>query len=363
MTKEIVVLGAGVIGLTTALQIQEKGGYHVTIIAEVLPSDPKTIKYTSHWAGAHHVSLANEGTLQHRLDSETFTEMWKLSAPGAVGEGCFLRLHQREFYDYVRSEDVLLAMPNHQPIPDNELVPGAVEGVSFDTITVDIPVYLNYLMARFLAGGGSVVRGAVQHINQVIEGGVSLFSNGKGGACRPDAIIVCVGLGARTLGGIEDKSVMPIRGQTVLLRAPWVRVGSTLKKDGGWTYIIPRRSGNVVVGGTKEENDWYPLPRPETTLDILKRALLLCPDLAPPEVRAQRQPAVEDLQSLILEECCGLRPYREGGMRLEVERLQAPNGAQVPIIHNYGHGPAGYMSSFGSASVALDLLEKSFKLA
>jgi len=41
---------AGVVGLTTALKIQEKGGYNVTIIAEVLPSDPKCIKYASHWA-------------------------------------------------------------------------------------------------------------------------------------------------------------------------------------------------------------------------------------------------------------------------------------------------------------------------
>ena len=40
----------GVVGLTTALKIQETGDYQVTIVAEVLPSDPKTIKYTSQWA-------------------------------------------------------------------------------------------------------------------------------------------------------------------------------------------------------------------------------------------------------------------------------------------------------------------------
>lgn len=40
----------GVIGLTTALRIQEKCEYAVSIIAEVLPTDPKSIKYTSHWA-------------------------------------------------------------------------------------------------------------------------------------------------------------------------------------------------------------------------------------------------------------------------------------------------------------------------
>jgi hypothetical protein len=40
----------GVIGLSTALRIQEQGKYKVTIVAETLPSDPKTARYTSHWA-------------------------------------------------------------------------------------------------------------------------------------------------------------------------------------------------------------------------------------------------------------------------------------------------------------------------
>ena len=40
---------AGVIGLSTALKVQENG-YAVTILAETLPSDPKSIRYTSQWA-------------------------------------------------------------------------------------------------------------------------------------------------------------------------------------------------------------------------------------------------------------------------------------------------------------------------
>ncbi|KAG8787505.1 D-amino acid oxidase [Ceratobasidium sp. 428] len=45
----IVVIGAGVIGLSTALRIQELG-HKVTILAENLPGDKKTIEYTSPWA-------------------------------------------------------------------------------------------------------------------------------------------------------------------------------------------------------------------------------------------------------------------------------------------------------------------------
>lgn len=43
-------IGSGVVGLTTALKIQLRGTYQVTIVSEIIPSDPKSIKYTSRWA-------------------------------------------------------------------------------------------------------------------------------------------------------------------------------------------------------------------------------------------------------------------------------------------------------------------------
>ena len=81
------------------------------------------------------------------------------------------------------------------------------------------------------------------------------------------------------------------------------------------------------------------MPRPETTLDILERGLALCPELAPPEIRSERAPTIDDLKPLILEEGCGFRPGREGGIRLETERIEVPNagGRKVPVVHNYGY--------------------------
>lgn len=97
-------------------------------------------------------------------------------------------------------------------------------------------MYLPYLLARFLAKGGSVIRNSLQHISQVIEGALTPF--------KPDALVVCAGIGARFLGGVEDKDVFPIRGQTVLIRAPWMKSGEYIPgRD--VTYIIPRRSGDV----------------------------------------------------------------------------------------------------------------------
>jgi glycine/D-amino acid oxidase-like deaminating enzyme len=107
-----------------------------------------------------------------------------------------------------------------------------------------------------------IIRASVQHIDQLIEGGTSAFTSNGSGPNPPDAIIVCAGLGARTLGGVEDLEVHPVRGQTAILLAPWVKNGLTISSPGGdgkeafLTYVIPRRSGDVVVGGTKEADDW-----------------------------------------------------------------------------------------------------------
>jgi hypothetical protein len=127
------------------------------------------------------------------------------------------------------------------------LIPEAKSGLTFSTVSIDVPIYLNYLLTRFLAQGGRILRGSVLHINQVLEGGTGFFAGGSKLDPLPAAVIVCVGISARFLGGVEDKDVYPIRGQTVLIRAPWVRFGKTVTLDevGNKTYIIPRRSSDV----------------------------------------------------------------------------------------------------------------------
>jgi len=191
----------------------------------------------------------------------------------------------------------------------------------------------------------------VQHLSQVAEGAFTA-------KVAPDAVVVCVGIGARSLGGVEDSDVFPIRGQTVLLRAPWIKFGRTQSSlDGLWTYIIPRRSGDVIVGGTKVANDWYPHPRPETTADIIKRGLDLCPELSP-AYATNPVPSAEDVKSILIEEGCGLRPARKGGIRLETSVVETISGLKVPVVFNYGHGGYGYQSSWGSANMAVDLLQK-----
>lgn len=70
---------------------------------------------------------------------------------------------------------------------------------------------------------------------------------------RVDAVVVCTGLATRALGGVEDMAMYPVRGQTVIVRAPWVRFGITESgrtDENGQevvTYVIPRRSSDVSI--------------------------------------------------------------------------------------------------------------------
>lgn len=125
-------------------------------------------------------------------------------------------------------------------------VPEAISAVSFSALNINTPAYLPYLLSRFLKIGGRIVRASIQHIAQILEGGVEVFTDGKSGMQPVDGLIICAGLGARTLGGVEDKDMYPVRGQTVLLRAPWVTEGrSFVVESVSKTYIIPRQGGTV----------------------------------------------------------------------------------------------------------------------
>jgi len=54
----------------------------------------------------------------------------------------------------------------------------------------------------------------------------------------------------------------------------------------------------------------------------------------------------------------GLRPMREGGPRVEKEKI-----AGVWVVHQYGHGGYGYQSSYGSAKATVRLVEEVAKEA
>jgi hypothetical protein len=79
------------------------------------------------------------------------------------------------------------------------------------------------------------------------------------------------------------------------------------------------------------------MPRAPTKRKLLEDGLALCPELAPPEVTALRKPTLDDVLDLVVDEGCGMRPERKGGIRLEVQWFpRESTGESVPVVYNYG---------------------------
>ncbi|TFY68496.1 hypothetical protein EVJ58_g966 [Rhodofomes roseus] len=246
--------------------------------------------------------------------------MWELAGQGSPAEHCLRRITEREYF---RDELDFQThwMPDFRQIPSDSLVSNAQRGYAYSTYTVDPPLYLNYLLSRFLARGGTVVRGKVQHVSQVLEGGIDVFNRGRASTTPVDALIVCAGLGARTLGGVEDEAVYPNRGQVILLKAPWITEACRISDStgGDQTYVIPRQNGVI---------------------------------------RAERSGTIEDLRPLIVEAGCGFRPARQGGIRLKSEWVQSRGTDDKKlVVYNYGHAGKGYVTSWACAAAVIDMLE------
>jgi len=205
------------------------------------------------------------------------------------------------------------------------------------------------------------------------------------GPSPPLAVLVCVGLGASTLGGVSDPHIFPTRGQTVKVHAPWLKAGFTRQvgslrggEGGERTYIIPRADGDVILGGTREAGDWEAKPREETGRDILRRTLEICPDLCRPSASTfTKEERLKALEGMVVSNLVGFRPSRRGGTRLErgpdlvlkgsvngnghgdANRDGDRDQGKTVVVYNYGHGGAGWQSCWGSAEDAVELLVKS----
>lgn len=124
-------------------------------------------------------------------------------------------------------------------------------------------------------------------------------------------------------------------GQTCLVRNPVSATITRQNTDGSWSFCIPRPlDGGTVIGGTKQPHDWDPNPSPVTRSQLLANASKWFPFTPESEGRFD-----------VIQDIVGRRPAREGGMRLEVEKLG--NGKQ--IVHAYGAGGRGFELSRGVA--------------
>lgn len=161
-------------------------------------------------------------------------------------------------------------------------------------------------------------------------------------------VVNCTGLMASKLGGVRDQTVVPARGQIVLVRnsaGKMIDVSGTDDGDEEACYVMTRAAGGgTILGGSYQLGNWESQVDPGLAVRIMKRAVKVCPGLT----------GGGDVEGLdIVRHGVGLRPVRLGGTRVERERIGG-----VWVVHNYGAGGAGYQSSYGCAADAVGLVEE-----
>ncbi|KAL5322858.1 hypothetical protein ACEPPN_010837 [Leptodophora sp. 'Broadleaf-Isolate-01'] len=311
--KQILILGAGVTGLSTAISLltsPSTSHFRITIIAAHLPGNFSPA-YTSPWAGGDwhsHASLSDEDADVRKWDERTYeawTELlssssspsnsksksnpkdppsaqenecetstgketsiglkfttlryfWGASTPAikADGSGIWFSRLVHDFHVLDLEEE----RREGRPVPRD-----AVFGTGFRSMTFDPPLYLEYLLGRVRELGGRVVRvrleteggleGVVKEMRRIVGEGESedeeKEKGGKGGELF--AVVNCAGLSARHfLPSDEAEKLFPIRGQTVLVKG---------EARDAYTYVsIPSVSADEML---------YVIPRPGSGTTVL----------------------------------------------------------------------------------------------
>jgi len=312
--RDVVVIGAGVVGATTAWTLADRG-WKVE-----LWSDRPTTRTTSVVAAAvwRPYRAAPEAKVLGWA-KRTFDVLEELSA---IRESAVLMRQGIELGRAMMSDPPWhRAVRSFRHARQDELPPGFIDGLVYTVPVVTMSDHLPWLLRGLTARGVQILSRRVPSLAQI--------------ATERPRIVNATGLAARELA--NDNSVYPVRGQVLRVNNPGL-TEFCLDYDNplGLTYVVPR-GADVILGGTDQEGDWSIQPNEEDAAAILARCRELVPRLT---------------DARVLDRFVGLRPARPS---VRVEREVTPYGGV--IVHNYGHGGSGVTIAWGCAEYAADLLD------
>jgi D-amino-acid oxidase len=304
----VTVLGAGVVGLTTAVRLLE-AGCEVRVVTAAPVEATTSYVAAAVWFPTH-VGPPDRVASWGRRTLEVLAGQARDSVPGVM-----MRESLALYRQLPGRPDWTASVGQIHAATAAELPAGYPYGLRFAVPLVEMPVYLPWLTDRVRERGGDISLRRVSSLDELSDG-------------WPDAVVNCPGLGARELVG--DLSVYPVRGQIVRVTNPGLTMSVRDEyHPAGRAYVHPRTS-DCILGGTLEEHNWDTEADPATAAAIIARCTDIVPGLAGAEV---------------LEHIVGLRPGRPE-VRLEES---VADGAGVRVVHNYGHGGAGVTLGWGCA--------------
>jgi glycine oxidase len=353
----MLIIGGGVIGLTTALRLAEQGT-SVTVV------DRKQIGQEASWAGAGMLPPGNPATAatpEARLRSYSHTLWEDLSARLLEQTGIdngFRICGAVELFDSDNPQSLesqtaawdtecirYQILERHDTASEQsprieQLVPGLADTFSRAVLLPDFaqarnPRHLKALAAACRMSGVEIVEHADDLQLTVGESGIAYASTADR---RFNCERICVTAGSWSGRLLESVGiplpVKPVRGQIAQLQVPQLPFKCVIEL--GRRYLVPRPDGLILIGSTEDHVGFAKQNTTEGVNSLLSFAASLVPELADAEV---------------VRTWAGLRP----GSPDELPFLGRLPGTENLFV-GAGHFRSGLQMSPGTGQILADLL-------